>query len=567
VIVAAVIMLLPGRNTSDTAPVTAQRYVLGNADLESGSTPVTLARRILRRVHRVRRRHPAFVPPQPASFDVTPISGTEEGSAPFFSPDGAWIGFCTNTAIKKVPAGGGVAQVVASEARVGSAEWGRDAMIYYCPRDGGEGAVALMRVPASGGASQAVAFLDTTAAEAEAWLPEILPDGKTVLISVSGGAVSWHIDAIKPDGSRVMLVENALLARYAPGYLVYQDLSSQAVLCAPFDADRLAFTGPAVPLTDPVDANHAFDIDAHGTLVYVPVMGANAGSEVVWLDRNGAASLVTETRGTWASPRVSSDGKRVLLRKTLVNCELWMYDVESGALGRIVQGPDSHDPIWGPDGRRIVYSQANAGGKTVTQTVDGTREVRDVPVGDQRARAQSWSGGNNVLAYTAPGRGTRSDIWTLAMDGAAKPALFLATPFEETVPDISPDGRFIAYVSDESGAAEVFVRPYPSADQAWQISVGGGASPLWSRDGRELFFVSGTRMMAVAVDTGTGFRAGKAVELFSGGFNTARARDFDVAPDGRFVAIRVPGGGAGQREIRVVLNWPQELKRVEGSGD
>ena len=402
-----------------------------------------------------------------------------------------------------------------------------------------------MRVPESGGAAQAVAFLDTTAAEAEAWLPEILPDGKTVLISVSGGVVSWHIDAIKPDGSRVMLVENALLARYAPGYLVYQDLSSQAVLCAPFDADRLAFTGPAVPLTDPVDANHAFDIDTHGTLVYVPVMGANAGSEVVWLDRNGAASLVTETRGTWASPRVSSDGKRVLLRKTLVNCELWMYDVESGALGRIVQGPDSHDPIWGPDGRRIVYSQANAGGKTVTQTVDGTREVRDVPVGDPRARAQSWSGGNNVLAYTAPGRGTRSDIWTLAMDGAAKPALFLATPFEETVPDISPDGRFIAYVSDESGAAEVFVRPYPSAVRPGRFPSAAVPARSGPATGRELFFVSGTRMMAVAVDAAAGFRTGKAVELFSGGFNTARARDFDVAPDGRFVAIRVPGGRSG----------------------
>jgi hypothetical protein len=200
----------------------------------------------------------------------------------------------------------------------------------------------------------------------------------------------------------------------------------------------------------------------------------------------------------------------------------------------------------------------------VTLTVAGARDVATITGGLERGQPQSWAAGGNLLVYTVTGRGTGADIWTCAMDAAPKPALYLATTFDEQDPAVSPDGRWIAYATNESGTQEVFVRPYPATGDAWQISIGGGGSPLWSRDGRELYFTSGTKMLAVPVDTQPTFRAGRPEVLFEGGFSTSRARDFDIAPDGRFVAVRVPGGQAGQREMRVLLNWPAEMRRVAG---
>jgi Tol biopolymer transport system component/tRNA A-37 threonylcarbamoyl transferase component Bud32 len=564
VAVTALVMTVLQRG-ADRAPSTAapERYILGGADLAASSTPAvspdgsyvvySAQEASMRRLYRR----------DLSSFEVTPIAGTEEGDAPFFSPDGAWIGFSTPTAVKKVPAGGGVAQVIVS-GEVNAADWGEDGMIYYCPGQGGEGITALARVPATGGRPEVVAVLDTTVAESDAWLPDILPDGQTVLFTVSGGRSSWHIVASRPDGSRVELIDNAILGRYSGGYLVYVDLTSQAVLAAPFDTEELTLTGTAVPLTEPVDANFCFDIGGDGLLVYVPIAGAGAGSELVWIDRNGAATPVMDTRGTWTQPRVSPDGKRILLRKTGTNCELWLFDIERESLARIVQGTDNHSPIWSPDGRRIAYEQASAGGRMVTLTVEGAREITPIPTGSDRGSPQGWSRGGNLLVYSVSGRGTGSDIWTIAMDGGVAASPFLATAFDEQDPAVSPDGRYIAYATSESGTREVFVRPYPNDGDAWQVSIGGGGSPLWSRDGRELYFTAGTKMLAVSIETRPTFRVGRPVVLFDGGFNTSRSRDFDITPGGRFVAVRVPGGQAGQREMRVLLNWPAEMRRVSG---
>jgi serine/threonine-protein kinase len=261
-------------------------------------------------------------------------------------------------------------------------------------------------------------------------------------------------------------------------------------------------------------------------------------------------------------PRISPDGKRILLRKVGTNCELWMYDIPRGSLARIVQGNDNHDPIWSPDGRQIAFLRANPPTEMVTLTVAGAREKTTLAQGANPGSPESWSAGGNLLAYTVNGRGTRSDVWVRAMGGASPPAAFLATEFNESDPAISPDGRWIAYVSNETGTVEVFVRPYPDTGTAWQISTGGGGSPLWSRDGRELFFVAGTRMMAVPIETRPTFRAGTPVALFDGGFSIRTSRTFDVAPDGRFVAVRTASGGIAGQELRVLLGWESEMKRV-----
>ncbi|MDZ4804752.1 MAG: protein kinase [Candidatus Eisenbacteria bacterium] len=555
-----VMLLLPGRDSAPPEPM--QRYTVGMADLQGQSTPMISpdgksiiysardggSRGIFRR--------------RLASFEVAPIEGTEDGTAPFFSPDGAWLGFITSTGIRKVPIDGGVAQTILNEPRIAAADWGQDGTIYYTPRSGGtDGLTALSRVPATGGKPEVVAAIDTTNGEIEAWGPDILPDGKTVLITLSRRTnPSWQIVAVRADGSRHLVIDNALICTYVQsGHLLYFDSESQAVLAAPFDPVKAVVTGPAVPLTERVDNNYCFDVSNDGKLLYVPLPGAGEGEEIVWLDRKGATTPAMETRGPWMQPRVSPDGKRVLLRKVGDSCELWMLDVERSVLSRAVQAGDNHDAIWSPDGSRIACQQVDAPPKMVSLTVEGAREMKTIFHGIDPGAPQSWSGGGNRLVFTRNGRGTRSDIWSKSMDGSSPPVVFLATEFNESDPAISPDGGWIAYTSNEAGSADVFMRRFPDTGTTWQVSTGGGGSPLWSRDGRELFFVSGTAMMVVAIETGPTLQVGNPVRLFDGGFSVTRARDFDVAPDGRFVALRSSGAGVGQRELRMLLNWEQAM--------
>jgi len=545
----------------------AQRYVVGSADLQATSAPALSpdgsylvfsvregeSRRLYRRGL--------------ASFEMTPIPGTEEGQAPFFSPDGAWIGFSTPSAVKKVPAAGGVAQAIVSEERMDASDWGRDGMIYFTPRSGGsDGSTALARVPETGGRIEVMARLDTTAGDREAWLPEIMPDGKTVLITISGRA-GWRILALRQGGERHVVAENAMLGRYVPsGYLLYFDFESQAVLAAPFDAAAAKITGPAVPLTEQVDPNHCFDVAPDGKLVYVPLPGSGQGKDLVWIASDRRPTPVMDARGTWTQPRISPDGARILVRKTGTHCELWMYDLGRGSFARIAHGNDFHSPIWGPDGRWIAFRRDDSGGSMSVMRVDGAREERLLATGDASGDPQSWSAGGNLLAFTKPGRATRSDIWVIPMDGAAEASPFLATPHNETDPSIHPSGRWIAYTSGETGTAEVFVRRYPDTGETWQVSAGGGGSALWSRDGRALYFMSGGKLMRAAIETTPSFRAGAPATVVEGGVSLERARDFDVAADGRVVTVQAPGGNAQLAELRVLLNWEHELERLRAPG-
>jgi serine/threonine-protein kinase len=300
-------------------------------------------------------------------------------------------------------------------------------------------------------------------------------------------------------------------------------------------------------------------------LVYVPPADAGIGKEVVWISRDGKAVDAFDTRSTWTQPRISPDGKRILLRKSLINCELWLYDITRGTLIRITQNADNHDAIWSPDSRSIAFLQASAGGHMVVQSVDGARTLTTVDTGEAQGHPQCWSAAGNRLFYTTQGHGTQTDIWSIVMDGPSKPEPLVNGPFDESVPAISPDGRYIAYVTNEFGSNEVVVRQVPDNGQSWQVSVGGGRSPLWSRGGSELYFVSDSKMMAVGVDTSAGFSAGQPRVLFDGGFDYDRPRYFDVDENGRFVAVRSPGGVGGMRQTRVLLNWPAEVKRLEGA--
>jgi Tol biopolymer transport system component len=257
----------------------------------------------------------------------------------------------------------------------------------------------------------------------------------------------------------------------------------------------------------------------------------------------------------------------LLARKVKALCEVWMLDIRRGTMLEIAHGRDNEEAVWSPDGRRIAYYEADSPQRMLTRTVTGPLKVETLLTGTEVGEPQSWSEGGNLLVYSTRDPQTRSDIWVLPMDTGAKPGRFLATDADELAPSISPDGRWIAYASDESGTAEVYVRRYPDTGEVWQVSAGGGIAPLWARDGRNLYFIAGSSMMEVPVETQPTLDLGVPVELFEGGFSTSRLREYDLAPDGRFVVVRRAGGGAGLPELRMLLNWSQEMNRLAGGAE
>ncbi len=498
---------------------------------------------------------------------MTPITGTEGGQGPFFSPDGAWIGFVTGDALKKVPAAGGAAQIVVSQGQLDAADWGRNGMIYFTPRAGGtDGVTALARVPETGGNAEVVAQLDTTAGEYGAWLPEILPDARTVLITIASRQ-GFSIVAVRPDGTRHSVVRNALLARYVPsGYLLYFDFDPSATLAAPFDPVAAKITGPAVPITESVDVNYAFDVGADGTLVYVPTSAEGQGLEVAWIGSDGRSTPVMNTRGRWTQPRIAPDGHRILMRKVGNACELWMYDLDRAVLTRVAASGDLHSPVWSPDGSRIAFRREDGEGSLHVMRLGGARQDRTVLDGRASGEPWSWSAGGNLLAFTKGGRGTARDIYVLPMDRGASPIPFLVTPNSEKHPSIHPSGHWIAYDSNETGMSEVFIRRYPDTGDVWQVSTGGGAAPLWSRDGRSLYFQRGRDLLRVETRTAPSLTIGEPQRVAKGISAGVIGRAYDVGADGRVVSVRAPGDVARLPAIRVLLHWEQELARLQAPG-
>ena len=343
-------------------------------------------------------------------------------------------------------------------------------------------------------------------------------------------------------------------------------------MVVPFDLAALEVTGDSVQVlqgvrqTTPGNADYAISDD--GTLVYVPSTSTGGlDRTLVWVDREGAVEPLGAPPRAYLDPRLSPDGRRLAVSIDGENQDIWVYDMGRQTLSRLTFAPLwDETPVWTPDGNWVTFAGNRDGVMNLLRTVaDGSEEEEQLVTLQGHAHANSWSPDGQVLVFgLGPIQTASEGIWLLPLEEDRKPTLFLKTPGNVYASRLSPDGHWIAYASDESGRLEIYVQPFPGLGGKWQISTDGGGHAVWARNGRELFYRNGDKMMVVEVTTQPNFSPGSPKALFEGQFLTAPDgnTNYDVAPDGqRFVMIK-ESEEPQEGQINVVLNWFEELKRL-----
>jgi len=540
-------------------------------------------------------------------LNARPIDGTERAESPFFSPDGAWIGFWQASAagpaqpgeLKKVRIGGGPVVTLCRTELPAGITWGPNGRIIFANHDGG----GLWQVADAGGTPEVLTTPDTANGELRHSLPHVLPQGDAVLFTVQRSRSGWDDAQVVVrslvSGAQKPLVDAATDARYvASGHLVYA--RSGTLLAQAFDVTRLEVTGKPVGVVENVmhDVNSPFTIGnsgaaqfsvaSNGTLAYLPGGAAPEGEySPVWVDRNGVdTDFGIPLRSVASRPRMSPDGQRIAFPAPE---GIGMFDVARRSFQFLTppawgppasrSAPEFRFVVWHPDGNRVAFSGVD--GDLYSTPADGSGDAERLTVGDTSARASrriqvptSWSPDGRTLVYTQRVAANR-DIWTLTLGDSVPVTRPLVTgPSDEPSAEISPDGRYLAYESNQSGRPEIYVQPFPGSGRREIVSIDGGSQPVWARNGRELFYRTPAqgpmmRMMVVDVTLGDAFTAGKPRVLWEAMRTRYPAgtggRTYDVAPDGqRFLMIQQRDSVPQTPLTSVVLiqNWFEELAKL-----
>jgi serine/threonine-protein kinase len=519
-------------------------------------------------------------------LQATALSGTENAGDPFFSPDGQWIGFFADGKLKKISVQGGAAVTLCDVPDDRGGSWGDDGTIVFAPSN----RVALSKVSSAGGMPQPLTALDKEAGENTQRWPQVLPGGKAVLFTSNtvGGTTAGFEDSdivvySVASGQRKVVQRGGFYGRYLPsGHVVY--MHEGTLFAVPFDLKQLEVTGHPTPIlegvvTAPIFAGAQFSFSDTGNLEYVAGGARSRNVSIYWMDREGKFTPLRETPGDYINPEFSPDGKRLALDiNEGKRRDIWVYEWERDTPTRLTfAGEANGAPVWTPDGQRIVYSSQEKGGVFNLWWIraDGAGDAQRLTESKTPQFAGSWRPDGKVLAFFQQNPSTGNDVMTLAIEGDEKsgwkpgePKPFVNSAFDERGPAFSPDGRWLAYHSNESGSLEVYVRPFPGPGGKWQISTGGGLMPKWSRNGKELFYRTEDSKIVVVTYTASAdsFNAGKP-QLWSPGQFTERGLgvyNFDLHPDGkRFAVLKFPGTEQtpAVNKVSFIFNFFDELRR------
>lgn len=509
------------------------------------------------------------------SFEAKPIPGTEGAETPFFSPDGQSVGFFAEGKLKTVALSGGAPLTLCSAPSSRGASWGPEHNIVFTPT---LTASDLFLVSDAGGTMKSLSSPDPDKGEYSYRWPEILPGGKAAIFTIWTGTrfddASIGLVDLKT-GKRRVLIEGGVYARYVPtGHLIYA--RSNGLLAVPFDLARLRVTGPPVSILEGVSMNPGtgateYSIGTDGSLAYVSGGWSIAESTLIWVDRKGRAEPLPAPARGYATPRLSPDGKRVSVAIEGTNPGVWLYDLGRSTLTQFMPSVLIPSPIWTADGKSLTLRYRQ--GRTFSlysMPLDGSGAWEPLTHFEGFQVAGSWTSDGKTLAFSQQNPTTGWDIWVRSLNGKPEERPFLQTPSNEEGPVFSPDGTSVAYTSDESGRDEVYVRPFVGPGGKLQVSTEGGVQPVWARNGRELFYRNGDKMMAVAIEAKPVLAGAKPQLLFEGHYeygNYPFLQNYDVSLDGQhFLMVKAGEQGSSAAQINVVLNWFEDLKRRVPAG-
>jgi serine/threonine-protein kinase len=511
-------------------------------------------------------------------YQVRAIDGTIGATSPSFSPDGEWVGFidANDGKLKKVRLRGGVPVSLCEDpGAFRGLSWGEDGRIYL-----GHGFGGLQAVSENGGTPEILTTPDRDRNEKTHRFPHVLPGGRGLLFTLATAGIASYDEAsialldLQTGKHRVLLEGGSQPSYVATGHILYGRRGSLEAV--PFDLESMQVTGPPFVVADGVVTSHGwgsvhYTVSHGGTLAYVPGDPERFQLAIYWLDRNGNLKAVPLPLREYEKAVVSPDGQRLAISILGANASIWIYEIERQTMTRLTTEWDNTGPIWMRRGNHVTFSSNRTGTMGFWRiAADGSSRPETLYARD--GITGSWSVDDRLFTFSSSSPATASDIWILSADEELGAEPVLQTGFQETSPAFSPDGRWLAYTSDATGQPQVYVQRYPIAGRKWQISADGGDAPLWSPDGRELYYQKGRRLMVVSVTTEPDFAPGKERELLLPEFSLLLS--WDMAPDGkRFVIVgrvaeelksatpSVAGEAASVPEIRVVVDWFEELRR------
>ncbi len=500
------------------------------------------------------------------SFSMQPLAGTDNAALPFWSPDSRSIGFFAENKLKKIDIAGGPSQIICESGPPRGGTWSRYGVILFAHQDSG-----ILRVSAAGGEPEEITQLDTARQERRHYNPFFLPDHRQFLFTVPGHspvpAGIWIASIDRPKARRRLLSDTSY-AMYDSGRLLF--IRNRVLMAQPFDAVRGELKGDAAPLTG---VEGLVSVSGNGNLGYLNSFASYRGpasrmdadqnkARLTWIDRGGRTLGVVGASAAYLHVELSPDQTRIAtdMQTDRGNWGISIIEPARGSATRLTFN-QTNDWLagWSPDGTEIAFnSDASGSVKPYRKAVSGAGREEQLLQSELSIFATDWSRDGRYLLYRQNDPKTISDLWVLPLTGERKPLPFLQTRFDERDGKFSPDGRWIAYFSDESSRYEVWVQSFPAGMGKWQVSTNGGISPRWRRDGRELYYVSNDgKLMAVEVRPGATFQMGAPQALF----DAHGATSFDAASDGGKFLMAIPDERASDQPVQIMLNWPAALKK------
>jgi serine/threonine protein kinase len=489
------------------------------------------------------------------------LAGTDGASNPFWSPDNNEVGFFANGKLRKVKLTGGPSLVVCDAMQGRGGSWSRNGVILFTPST----TEALYKVPSDGGKPEPVTKLDSSAGEVSHRWPWFLPDGRHFLYTGRNAEPSktaiYAGDLQSGQKQRIRATSsNAVYGQ--PGYLLF--VSEHALMAETFDATRLRTSGEPFHVADQVgliaaNLQAAFSVSETGVVAYYSGEGSRLNSQLTWFDRNGKTLGTVGEPGSFVKPAISPDGRLLAVDRLDEQSgayDVWQYDLARGSPTRVTfDARQDGYPVWSPDGGSIAFAGKRAGHYQIYRKSAGSTAKDEVLLESPFDKFPSdWSRDGRYLIFYQIDPVTKYDIWALPLTGDRKPYPLLQTAFNEHRATLSPDVRWLAYCSDETGRDEIYVQSFPTLGNKWKVSDGGGTRPVWSRNGKELFYIASDRkLMVSAVSAGAKFEAGSPQPLFTTRPNITRF--FDVSPDGRRFLLVDPLPDPVTPPINLLFNW------------